>query len=177
GLAWYLLAVTALAVVLRLGRAGRLITVADVVTLPFVRSLAQAGLGLGLAGAVVAAAGAATVDHRPLPGAPTAADVALVSAVVPARPPEGAPPVMQKVGAVEVPAGERTWTVAAGDHLWSIAERVLADAWARPPADHEVVPYWEQVVGANRDRLADRDNPDLIFPGQQLVVPAPPPAP
>jgi nucleoid-associated protein YgaU len=108
--------------------------------------------------------------------------VALVSsssgeAVMQRLPPEGAPPVMQKVGAVEAPAGEGTWTVAAGDHLWSIAERVLADAWARPPADHEVVPYWEQVVAANRDRLADRDNPDLIFPGQQLVVPAPPPAP
>src|SRR4051812_30971445 len=56
-LATYLLLVTLLAVVLRVGRAGRLVTVADVVTLPFVRSLVQAGLGIGLAGAAVAAVG------------------------------------------------------------------------------------------------------------------------
>ena len=80
------------------------------------------------------------------------------------------------VGALAAVA-ERTWTVAPGDHLWSIASRVLSDAWGRPPSDVEVVPFWEQVVELNRDRLADPANPDLIFPGQSLVVPAPPPAP
>ncbi|MCU1380650.1 MAG: hypothetical protein JWN29_3633 [Acidimicrobiales bacterium] len=183
GLSWYLLAVTAAAVVVRVGRARRLVSVADVVTLPFVRSLVQAGLGVGLAGASVAAVGSVTVHHAGPSAAPTAADVALVSsvstadAVMQRLPAEGAPPVMQKVGPVEAPVEGRTWTVRPGDHLWSIAERVLAESRSRPPTDGEVVPYWEQLVAANRDRLADRDNPDLLFPGQALVVPAPPSAP
>jgi nucleoid-associated protein YgaU len=101
--------------------------------------------------------------------------VALVSSVSSA---DDVPPVMQKMEApVESPAEARTWTVAAGDHLWSVAERVVAESWGRVPADHELTPYWEQLVDANRDRLADRANPDLIFPGQQFVVPPPPPAP
>jgi nucleoid-associated protein YgaU len=87
---------------------------------------------------------------------------------------------MQKLGPVEAPVEApvegRTWTVKAGDHLWSIAEQVLAGSWNRPPTDGEVVPYWEQLVEANRDRLADRDNSDLLFAGQHLVVPPPPPA-
>jgi nucleoid-associated protein YgaU len=69
-----------------------------------------------------------------------------------------------------------TWTVAPGDHLWSIATRVLAEGWGRAPSDAEVAPYWEQVVGVNRDRLADPADPDLLFPGQVLVVPRPPAA-
>jgi nucleoid-associated protein YgaU len=38
--------------------------------------------------------------------------------------------------------------------------------------DAEVVPYWRAVIEANRDRLADRDNPSLVFPGQEFVLPA-----
>lgn len=181
-LAWYLLVVTVLAVALRLGSAGRLVTVADVVTLPFVRSLVQAGLGIGLAGAAVAAVGSVAMEHPGPRGAPTAADAALVSSVSPGDAvmqrlsPEGAPPVMQKVTA-EAPSASRTWTVTAGEHFWSISTRVVAEAWGREPTDHEVAPYWEQLVEANRGRLADRSNPDLLFPGQELVVPTPPPAP
>jgi nucleoid-associated protein YgaU len=186
-LAAYLLVVTVLAVGLRLGRAGRLVTVADVFTLPFVRSLVQAGIGVGLAGAAVAAVGSVAVGHHGPGGPPTAADAALVSWVTSSEvvmqplPAEGAPPVMQKLDAdapAEAPADdERTWTVAAGEHFWSIATNVLAGTWGRPPADRELTPYWEQLVDANRSRLADPGNPDLLFPGQQLVVPAPPPAP
>lgn len=177
-LGWYLLAVTAIGVVLRLVRAGQLVTVADVVTLPFVRSMVQAGLGLGVAGASVAAvASLATQPPRP----PTVADLALgadheplvtlvaETAPVLRRLPEVAPPPV----ATEAPR----WTVAPGDHLWSIAERTLAGAWQRTPAEAEVLPYWEQVVARNRASLADPANPDLLFPGQELVLPPPPPGP
>lgn len=59
--------------------------------------------------------------------------------------------------------------VRPGDHLWSIAEASLADALGRPPTDAEVAPYWRRVVEAN-PQLA---NPDLIFPGDEVVLPAP----
>jgi nucleoid-associated protein YgaU len=33
------------------------------------------------------------------------------------------------------------------------------------------VDYWAQLVDANRDRLVDPDDPDLLLPGQVLVLP------
>lgn len=177
GLAGYLLLATALAVVLRLGDAGRLVTVAEVVTLPFVRGIVQAGLGVGLAGASVAAVGAGAGSVRQ----PTAAEVALASAegVPVLERVDTPPPVLRRIDAVapEPVADAATWTVAPGDHLWSVAERVLADAWGRQPAEAEVVPFWEAVVETNRPGLPDPANPDLLFPGQVLTLPAPPHAP
>ena len=64
---------------------------------------------------------------------------------------------------------------ARGDSFWRIAKATLSAAWRRPPADREIVPYWHEVVAANRDRLHDRD-PDLIFPGEVFELPPPPTA-
>ena len=69
------------------------------------------------------------------------------------------------------------WDVERGDHFWGIAETTLTQSWGRAPADAEIVPYWRQIVEANRDALLPPGDPDVIYPGQQFVVPAPPPAP
>jgi nucleoid-associated protein YgaU len=66
---------------------------------------------------------------------------------------------------------EATWTVQPGDHLWHIAGATLTRAWSRPPSDREVAGYLRTLIDVNRDRLAVTDNPDLIFPGQQFVLP------
>ena len=104
----------------------------------------------------------------------------------PAAPADAPPPAALDVPAavdVDDPAGllqadvEATHVVAAGDHLWSIAEGALARAWGRAPADAEVTSYWAEVVAANSDLLPDPGNPDLIFPGQVLRLPPPPPSP
>jgi hypothetical protein len=60
--------------------------------------------------------------------------------------------------------------------MWGKAAAVLTDAWRRPPTDAEVVPYWQALIEANRARLADPANPDLIFAGQSFELPPPPPA-
>lgn len=60
---------------------------------------------------------------------------------------------------------------APGDHLWAIAERVLATRLGRPPTDAEIVPFWRAVIDLNRDRLASGD-PDLIFAGQRFLLPS-----
>lgn len=68
---------------------------------------------------------------------------------------------------------EPTWTVEPGDSFWSIATRVIhqqAPA-GEPPTDHEVARYWHTLVRANSDRLAAAGNPDVIFTGQELVLP------
>lgn len=61
--------------------------------------------------------------------------------------------------------------VMPGDNMWLLAERRLGEMLGRQAADHEVAPYWLAVIGANRDRVRSGD-PDLIFPGEVLVLPA-----
>lgn len=153
-LAVYLLVATMVAVVTRLGD-----TAADIVTLPFVRGIVQGVLGVGIAGAALAGA----VSH-PAPSSPRtpAAAVALVQEDAPLPPPPAS-------GHVFVPQVDesvtRTWTVAPGESFWSIAER-------NAPDGADVAMYWRTLIDANRDRLADPGNPDLLFPGQELSLPS-----
>ncbi|HVF73944.1 MAG TPA: hypothetical protein VM938_02750 [Acidimicrobiales bacterium] len=83
------------------------------------------------------------------------------------------PAVTDAQGDAPVPA-EETWTVRRGDSFWVIAEQRLADTWGRAPSAREIDPYWRALVEANRFRLADPGNPDLLFAGQVLAVPPPP---
>jgi len=62
-------------------------------------------------------------------------------------------------------------TVVVGDSMWAIAERHLAAALGRPASTPEVAIYWATFVETNRDRFADRGNPDLIHVGQRFELP------
>jgi LysM repeat protein len=55
--------------------------------------------------------------------------------------------------------------VAPGDSLWSIASEQLGPQATPPRIDREV----ERIYALNRDRIGP--DPDLIFPGQELLVP------
>ena len=75
---------------------------------------------------------------------------------------------------VATTAGD-TWQVRTGESFWSIAEETLEDAWGTQDlTDEEIVSYWEPLIEANKDRLVDPGNPDLILPDQELVLPTPP---
>jgi hypothetical protein len=67
-----------------------------------------------------------------------------------------------------------SWTVARGESFWIIARLSLTEAWGRSPSDAEVARYWTELIDANRNRLRHRHNPNLIYAGQELAVPAPP---
>jgi nucleoid-associated protein YgaU len=134
----------------------------------FVRRLVGAALGTSLAlSPMVASASTssaappagieAPVLHK-LPDDPSATPT-LPAPEVPAVPAPSAAPLTATV------------TARPGDHLWSIASRMLAQRLGRPPTDAEIAPFWERLVAANRDRLASGD-PDLIFPGEEFVVPS-----
>jgi hypothetical protein len=51
-------------------------------------------------------------------------------------------------------SGGQTYTVQSGDSLGKIGERYGVS--------------WQKIFDANRDKL---DNPDKIFPGQELTIP------
>jgi len=60
--------------------------------------------------------------------------------------------------------------VKSGDHMWSLAEQRLIQVRGRRVSDTEIAPYWLQVIGVNLSRIRSGD-PDLIFPGEILVLP------
>ncbi|MCC6437901.1 MAG: LysM peptidoglycan-binding domain-containing protein [Acidimicrobiales bacterium] len=62
-------------------------------------------------------------------------------------------------------------TVERGEHLWQLATEALTDAWGRPPTDPELAPYWSEMIELNRDHLAPPGDPNLIYTGQQFIVP------
>ncbi len=189
--AWYLLAATVVGTAARLLDAATLVRATDALTVPVLRRALRGALGVGLATAVVTTGAGA---RSPIAGpGPAGTRVALVAASAPLpeadEPPAGAaePPVMRRLPDGEaaptppespgsaLAAAPSDWLVAPGDHLWSVAVRVLETAWGRAASDDDVTPYWQRLVEANRDRLADPANPDLVYPGQRLAVVEPPP--
>ena len=60
--------------------------------------------------------------------------------------------------------------VQPGDHMWSLAEQRLALVLDREVSDVEVAPYWLRVVGTNLSQIRSGD-PDLIYPGEILLLP------
>ena len=69
------------------------------------------------------------------------------------------------------PPGDTTAVhiVAPGESFWSIAVDHLA-AHGRPTDDRSVATYWCDLMAANADRLVVPGDPDLLFPGQTLVL-------
>lgn len=59
--------------------------------------------------------------------------------------------------ATETEAEKRTYTVKSGDSLWKISEAMYGDG-----------SRYMKIFEANTDLL---ENPDRIFPGQELVIP------
>ena len=186
-LAWYLLVATVVSFVARVARLHALATVVDSLTVPFVRRLVHGAASLSIASASVGGAFGATaatadapppvVTMRRLPDATGAAPPVASAEVMRRLPEEPAETAALPEEPAETAAAPAAWTVRPGDHFWAVAEQVLSAAWRRAPNDNEIAPYWRSLVAANRDRLLDRTNPDLVFPGQVLVVPPPPPGP
>lgn len=194
--AWYLLAVSALhvaATVLRLPGAQ---PVADALSAPGVARLLRLALGVGIAAAGTVTAGPATSgtdggDHAGVdPDATPAALVerpsgrAVAGAIVQERLDAGTATMAPIDDAARgtarmapIDADETlpsTWQVTHGESLWTIAADIVERVRSRSPTDAEIDPYWRVLIEANRDRLVDRDDPDLILPGQVFELPAHP---
>lgn len=72
---------------------------------------------------------------------------------------------------VEVRQAPRaTVVVESGDHIWKISKASLGAKLDREPFNEEVRPYWLETIEINLDSLRSGD-PDLIYPGEELVLP------
>ncbi len=172
---WYVVVVTTIGAVLRLAGAASLVRLADRVTIAPVRRMLAGSVSLGLAASGVLAVAAPAVRAPVAAAAQQAATDAPPSTVTMHRlSPTDTLPAAPEIAPQATPAptpGE--WTVKPGQCFWSIAESVLTERAGRAATDAEIVPYWHRLIDANRPELAHGDDPDLIFPGQTFVVPAP----
>lgn len=174
GVAWWLLISTAVYLAASLLRLPRLVAGVRWATLPGVRRLAD-GLVAGsiLAGAVFAASAPVTAEPVPAPAhvyvprpAGDGPAATTTTTTTTARAPEP-----QRRAQAETP--KLSHRVAPGDNLWDIAEGHLARTTGRDVGDlgiGELRSYWLRLIEANRDRLSSGD-PDLIYPGEELVLP------
>ncbi len=76
-------------------------------------------------------------------------------------------PLSAGPGTVPHPAGPVEVVVVRGDNMWKLAQRRIEEV-----SPHSAVsPYWRTVVEANRGSIRS-GNPDLIYPGEILELPA-----
>jgi hypothetical protein len=75
--------------------------------------------------------------------------------------------------AAEMDAVGRVHVVVAGESLWTIAHDVVAVQLGRLPSDAEVAAYWLELIERQRPHLTYPDDPDLIFPGELVLLPVP----
>lgn len=190
-LAW-LLGGTVLYTAVRVARVGPAVRVLRWLTVPAVRRLVDRAVTVTVATSCVAGVASPTLagpvvppppgvvvpswsPDRPARGAPMPPGAA--PAPPPAtKPPAGRPhaagppgrPSTPRTTAPSRPAGPAVHEVVAGDSLWGLAARRVGSR------DIQVVgAYWVRVVAANRDRIRSGD-PDLIYPGERIVLPEPP---
>lgn len=64
-------------------------------------------------------------------------------------------------------SGEEQVIVKKGDHLWKIS----ADHLGPEASNRQIAPYWLEVVEVNTPGLRSGD-PDLIYPGEVVELPA-----
>nr|MDP9420951.1 LysM peptidoglycan-binding domain-containing protein [Actinomycetota bacterium] len=62
--------------------------------------------------------------------------------------------------------------VRRGDNLWDLAGRRVEQVYRAPGSEDEVRDYWTRLIEANRDVLADPDDPGRIYAGQVMRMPA-----
>jgi DNA-binding SARP family transcriptional activator len=177
--AGYVTAISALYLLADVTRLDWLRRLARALALPPLRRLLDAALASSIVLGTVAG------PVRASPAASVGNPAATAEVVVPASPPSqtfehvaslGVPASPVTDGASSPVAGlyapEREHVVAPSEHFWSISRRRLAELFGRGPRNAEIAPYHRQMIERNRERLLERDNPDLILPDQVLIEPA-----
>ena len=74
-----------------------------------------------------------------------------------------------RAGTERSPASTDAYVVEPGDSLWRIAAHILEGRDGIDPSNADIAGFWPKIYDANRALVGD--NPNLIFPGQRLLIP------
>lgn len=107
-----------------------------------------------------------TSPAQPVPGSTGSSDGDPREA--PIGPP---PPASTGDVAASGPGEPLSYVVVEGDHLWGIARRWVQLVNQREPSEAEVRDYWLALMEHNATRMVEPGNPNLLLPGQELVLP------
>lgn len=153
---------------------------ADRVAPAALRGLAGASLTAGLLVASPLIGGGSdapgTATMHPMPDEVPATDTTTTTTAmtVPSTsvpgPAVSATPAVPVVPAVP-DAGSEDYVVSRSESFWSIAADRIEEVLHRPPTEPEVRVYWGRLIEANRERLVDPGNADLLYAGQTLALP------
>jgi hypothetical protein len=169
---WWLLVATTLSLARQVVPGWRHVHALDSLTPAVVRRVVERAVAVGLGASLglsgIHPIGATTASTRPsvdVPVVRSAPSPTRAPASSPTRPPTPTTPPTT----TSTRPRDSVVVVRAGDNLWVIAKRALErEQGAVGPA--EVVPYWRRVIAANAGGLRSHD-PDLVFPGERIVLP------
>lgn len=108
------------------------------------------------------------------PQPPTSAPAPSPAPTAPIAPPAPAPENPDADPSPDQPrshAPTDTYVVVPGDSFWRIAAVRVEAHLGRVPTPSEIADHWRVLIAANQHRLAVPGNPDLIFPGDELLLP------
>ncbi len=171
-LAWFIVT-TALGVLGRRRRLPRLTRVVDRLSTPTARRLADIVAGTAVVVASLGPASMAGAEARPTPVARTVVPATSAGSEDVATMRYLGPSPTDDRQSLAPPVAPARWTIQAGDHLWHVSESVLTSRYGRTPNPVEISRYLDALVAANTERLAVPGQPDLVFPGQEFVLPDP----
>lgn len=185
-MAYWMATSTVLYLIARVAGWTRMANTVGWLTLPVVRRASDRLVAGSLALATVAAPGVAwsndptpTTQPAPIsmPAEYATPATTLPPSVVDQNPPaEPQSPPHLPPGGVDEPeiviVADATLEVVVrpGDNLWDLAARRVTNVYGRSAADHEIAPYWVEVLHANGERIRSGD-PDLIYPGEVILLP------
>lgn len=159
---WYLAASTAFSFAAQLLRVGAAVAVAQRVTAAPIHRLTRAAVGAVFAASAIVPTAASAETSQPVP------------VMVWVGEEQGRATPAPGHTTTETPQPEaRHVVISPGDSLWSLAAARLTEQLHREPSDREVSRYWLKVIRANRAHLRDAMVPDLIYPGDRVVLPPP----
>ena len=168
-LAGYLLLLTCVGATARAFGMSRTTRIVDRVTVPVLRGLLSGTASLTLLAApssIAASTGPArmSVDEATPPPDDTTATLHLLT--------NASEPEPEPVAASTAPVDHDVWIVEPGDSFWTIARSAVTERADGDVDDRSIQEYWTKLIEANRDRLVDPTDADLLFTDQELVLPA-----
>lgn len=83
--------------------------------------------------------------------------------------PSGRSAGRSRIGTERAQPSAASYVVEPGDSLWRIAAFALRSGGDGDPSNADIARFWPAIYAANRTVIGD--NPNLIFPGQRLLIP------